>query len=162
MGWTSTPMAGGGRGAGADHVSANTLPTNLIMMKVCLDGETGDSDCWSSYEFLISHSSGCSSAGLSSSHPHTPTAKNKGGQVRYIPFQGPGYCLLLSWFQDSGDCLLLSWFKGDNLMFCLTGWKPSCPWSRRAFFVHMSLTHSLLKRQLCFDVDLNSKSNVEC
>merc|ERR1712158_154529 len=33
VGWTSTPMAGGGRGAGADHVSANTLPTNLIMMK---------------------------------------------------------------------------------------------------------------------------------
>jgi len=33
VGWTSTPMAGGGRGAGADHTSANTLPTNLIMMK---------------------------------------------------------------------------------------------------------------------------------
>ena len=27
-------MAGGGRGAGADHATANTLPTNLIMMKV--------------------------------------------------------------------------------------------------------------------------------
>lgn len=33
VGWTSTPMAGGGRGAGADHATANTLPTNLIMMK---------------------------------------------------------------------------------------------------------------------------------
>ena len=42
VGWTSTPMAGGGRGAGADHVSANTLPTNLIMMKVCLDGGCSD------------------------------------------------------------------------------------------------------------------------
>jgi len=33
IGWTSTPLAGGGRGAGADHSSANLLPTNLIMMK---------------------------------------------------------------------------------------------------------------------------------
>ena len=44
VGWTSTPMAGGGRGAGADHVSANTLPTNLIMMKVCLDGGCSGND----------------------------------------------------------------------------------------------------------------------
>ena len=34
VGWTSTPFAGGGRGAGADHSTANVLPTNLIMMKV--------------------------------------------------------------------------------------------------------------------------------
>merc|ERR1711915_545055 len=33
IGWTSTPMAGGGRGAGANHASANMIPTNLIMMK---------------------------------------------------------------------------------------------------------------------------------
>ena len=33
IGWTSTPLAGGGRGAGADHASANMIPTNLIMMK---------------------------------------------------------------------------------------------------------------------------------
>merc|ERR1719419_911278 len=33
VGWTSTPFAGGGRGAGADHSTANVLPTNLIMMK---------------------------------------------------------------------------------------------------------------------------------
>ena len=33
MGWTSTPFAGGGRGVGADHATANTIPTNLIMMK---------------------------------------------------------------------------------------------------------------------------------
>ena len=33
VGWTSTPFAGGGRGAGADHNSANTFPTNLVMMK---------------------------------------------------------------------------------------------------------------------------------
>ena len=33
VGWTSTPFAGGGRGAGADHATANVLPTNLIMMK---------------------------------------------------------------------------------------------------------------------------------
>ena len=33
IGWTSTPLAGGGRGAGADHASANLIPTNLIMMK---------------------------------------------------------------------------------------------------------------------------------
>ena len=33
VGWTSTPFAGGGRGAGADQASANMLPTNLIMMK---------------------------------------------------------------------------------------------------------------------------------
>jgi len=33
VGWTSTPFAGGGRGKGADHSSANTIPTNLIMMK---------------------------------------------------------------------------------------------------------------------------------
>ena len=33
VGWTSTPFAGGGRGAGANHGSANTIPTNLIMMK---------------------------------------------------------------------------------------------------------------------------------
>ena len=33
VGWTSTPYAGGGRGAGAVQESANALPTNLIMMK---------------------------------------------------------------------------------------------------------------------------------
>jgi len=33
VGWTSTPFAGGGRGAGANHATANVLPTNLIMMK---------------------------------------------------------------------------------------------------------------------------------
>jgi len=33
VGWTSTPFAGGGRGAGANHGTANVLPTNLIMMK---------------------------------------------------------------------------------------------------------------------------------
>eukprot|EP00088_Acartia_fossae_P009316 TRINITY_DN1449_c0_g1_i6.p1 TRINITY_DN1449_c0_g1~~TRINITY_DN1449_c0_g1_i6.p1 ORF type:complete len:409 (-),score=82.28 TRINITY_DN1449_c0_g1_i6:146-1372(-) len=33
IGWTSTPLAGGGRGAGADHATANSVPTNLIMMK---------------------------------------------------------------------------------------------------------------------------------
>jgi len=33
VGWTSTPFAGGGRGAGADHATANVLPTNLMMMK---------------------------------------------------------------------------------------------------------------------------------
>ena len=33
VGWTSTPFAGGGRGVGADHSSANVIPTNLIMMK---------------------------------------------------------------------------------------------------------------------------------
>lgn len=33
IGWTSTPLAGGGRGAGADHNTANSVPTNLIMMK---------------------------------------------------------------------------------------------------------------------------------
>merc|ERR1719445_2754833 len=33
VGWTSTPFAGGGRGKGADHSTANTIPTNLIMMK---------------------------------------------------------------------------------------------------------------------------------
>lgn len=33
VGWTSTPFAGGGRGAGAQQQSANALPTNLIMMK---------------------------------------------------------------------------------------------------------------------------------
>ena len=33
IGQTSTPLAGGGRGAGADHASANLIPTNLIMMK---------------------------------------------------------------------------------------------------------------------------------
>ena len=33
VGWTSTPLAGGGRGKGADHSSANMIPTNLIMMK---------------------------------------------------------------------------------------------------------------------------------
>jgi len=33
IGWTSTPMAGGGRGAGADHATANMIPTNLVMMK---------------------------------------------------------------------------------------------------------------------------------
>jgi len=33
VGWTSTPFAGGGRGAGADHSTANLLPTNLMMMK---------------------------------------------------------------------------------------------------------------------------------
>jgi len=33
IGWTSTPLAGGGRAAGADHTSANSVPTNLIMMK---------------------------------------------------------------------------------------------------------------------------------
>ena len=105
MGWTSTPMAGGGRGAGADHVSANTLPTNLIMMKVCLDGEIGDSDCWPSYEFPIFHSSGCSSAGLSSSHPHTPTAKNKGGQVRYLSRdQDIAFCLVGSRTQEIAFC----------------------------------------------------------
>ena len=32
-GWTSTPFAGGGRGKGADHSTANTIPTNLMMMK---------------------------------------------------------------------------------------------------------------------------------
>merc|ERR1712203_987805 len=55
VGWTSTPMAGGGRGAGADHVSANTLPTNLIMMKGA--------------QVL-----GCPVA------THTPATQNKGGQ----------------------------------------------------------------------------------
>ena len=33
VGWTSTPFAGGGRGRGADHSTANTIPTNLMMMK---------------------------------------------------------------------------------------------------------------------------------
>jgi len=33
IGWTSTPLAGGGRAAGADHNSANSVPTNLMMMK---------------------------------------------------------------------------------------------------------------------------------
>jgi len=33
IGWTSTPLAGGGRGAGANHATANAVPTNLIMMK---------------------------------------------------------------------------------------------------------------------------------
>jgi len=33
VGWTSTPFAGGGRGAGANHGTSNTIPTNLIMMK---------------------------------------------------------------------------------------------------------------------------------
>ena len=33
IGWTSTPFAGGGRAAGADQATANTIPTNLIMMK---------------------------------------------------------------------------------------------------------------------------------
>jgi len=33
VGWTSTPFAGGGRGAGANHATANVLPTNLMMMK---------------------------------------------------------------------------------------------------------------------------------
>ena len=33
VGWTSTPFAGGGRGRGADHSTANTVPTNLLMMK---------------------------------------------------------------------------------------------------------------------------------
>ena len=33
VGWTSTPFAGGGRGRGADHSTANTIPTNLLMMK---------------------------------------------------------------------------------------------------------------------------------
>ena len=33
VGCTSTPFAGGGNGVGADHSSANTIPTNLIMMK---------------------------------------------------------------------------------------------------------------------------------
>ena len=33
IGWTSTPLAGGGRAAGADHKSANSVPTNLMMMK---------------------------------------------------------------------------------------------------------------------------------
>jgi len=33
VGWTATPLAGGGRAAGADQKSANMLPTNLIMMK---------------------------------------------------------------------------------------------------------------------------------
>jgi len=32
VGWTATPFAGGGRGAGAAQASANVLPTNLIMM----------------------------------------------------------------------------------------------------------------------------------
>ena len=33
VGWTSTPYAGGGRAAGAVQTTANTLPTNLIMLK---------------------------------------------------------------------------------------------------------------------------------
>jgi len=33
VGWTATPFAGGGRGAGASHSTANVLPTNLVMMK---------------------------------------------------------------------------------------------------------------------------------
>jgi NADPH2:quinone reductase len=33
VGWTGSPYAGGGRGAGAQQSTANTLPTNLIMMK---------------------------------------------------------------------------------------------------------------------------------
>ena len=33
VGWTGTPYAGGGRAAGANQHSANTIPTNLIMMK---------------------------------------------------------------------------------------------------------------------------------
>ena len=57
IGWTSTPLAGGGRGAGADHASANMIPTNLIMMKGAQVGQGLESSHLQSRCFFLRETS---------------------------------------------------------------------------------------------------------